>query len=80
MPDPDSKWYSAPKEKRHAKPIQITLHPDERAALEALVAEHDAAASRVIGAALMVLSTSRSARKAIEASKERVPKGPSPKR
>jgi len=80
MPDPKSEWYSAPKEKRHAKPIQITLHPDERTALDALMEEHEASASRVIGAALLVLSTSRSARKAIAESKERVPKGPTPKR
>lgn len=79
MPDPDSEWYSTPKAKRHAKPIQVTLHPDERAALEAMMAEHDAPASRVIGAALIALHGSRSERKAIAESRERVPKGPTPK-
>lgn len=78
--DPDSPWYSTPKAKRHAKPIQITLHPDERAALEAMMADHEASASRVVGAALLALHGSRSERKAIAESIERVPRGPTPRK
>jgi hypothetical protein len=73
--DPESKWYSTPVAKRRAKPVQVTLTDAEREALATLAAEHGAPASRVVGAALTLLASSRSARRAIAEAVERVRNG-----
>ena len=71
----DSEWYSTPAAKRRAKPSQFTLTDDEREALDALAAEHGAPASRVVGAAIVALAASKSARKHIAKAVERVRAG-----
>lgn len=51
--DPRSEWYSTPKERRHRKPLAITLSPEAREILELLAERAGTSRSATVEALLM---------------------------